>query len=337
MSLRTQLLYPLLIVIGGVIVAVAFGFAPDTESQGYTLLTYALLAIGLYGSVVSIDRGVLRENRRIVLQAVTAGVLLKAAIIGGVVYLVLRDNIAFLLGLAVAQIDPLSVAAILHKQNRISERARTILAAWSSFDDPMTVILSVYLLVLLAPGADAVVPLEAFLVSFAANLVFAACAYLLHRMIHDVRWRYVLLIACFAVAIWFQLMLGIAIIGLFLRPPIKVLPKIVTGSFYLALFLLGLILAHGISIEVGLVVAVGAVLAQGIAAFLLTTKLPTQDRLYLAFAQQNGITAIILALLFETERPGIVAIIAPAILGINLIHYVTNTLIERQSIRSARL
>ncbi len=315
--------------IGGVIVATALDYTPDTESQGYTLLTYALLAIGLYGSVVSIDRGVLRENRTIVLRAVTAGVILKALIIGGVIYLVLRDNVAFLLGLAVAQIDPLSVAAILHKQNRISDRARTILAAWSSFDDPMTVILSVYMLVLLAPGADAAVPLEAFLISFAANLVFAACAYALHRVIHDIRWRYFLLIACFAAAIWFQWMLGIAIIGLFLRPPIKALPKIVTGSLYLALFLLGLILAHGISIEIGLVVAVGAVLAQGIAALVLTSKLPPQDRLYLAFAQQNGITAIILALLFEAERPGIVAIVAPAILGINLIHYVSNTLIER--------
>lgn len=332
MTLRTQILYPLLVVLCGVFIAAALNIAPATDTRLYTLLTYGMLAIGLYGSVVSIDRGVLRDNRRIVLTAITVGVVLKAIIIGGIVYLVIQDKLAFLLGLAVAQIDPLSVAAILHQKNRVSERAKTILAAWSSFDDPMTVILSIYLLVLIAPGTDAVAPLEGFFLNFAANIVFALAAYALFRAFKQVRVQYILLIGCFAVAIWFQLMLGIAIIGLFLRPPIRALPKIVTTAFYLALFLLGLILSKGISFGIGFVVAGGAVLAQITAGLLLTSKLPTHDRLYLAFAQQNGITAIILALLFEATHPGIVAIVAPAILGINMIHFFTNMVINRSHI-----
>ena len=53
------------------------------------------------------------------------------------------------------------------------------------------------------------------------------------------------------------------------------------------------------------------------------------NRRYLAFAQQNGITAMILALLFETELPETVGIVAPAILFINLGYYLVNRMLPK--------
>ena len=50
--------------------------------------------------------------------------------------------------------------------------------------------------------------------------------------------------------------------------------------------------------------------------------------MHIAFAQQNGITAIILALLFETYYSGTVAIVAPAIITINLLYLVANQLLD---------
>ena len=68
--------------------------------------------------------------------------------------------------------------------------------------------------------------------------------------------------------------------------------------------------------------------AQIVVGFLLTNKLEMRDRLHIAFAQQNGITAIILSLLFETYYPGTVAIIAPAIIVVNTIHVIANIILD---------
>jgi hypothetical protein len=48
------------------------------------------------------------------------------------------------------------------------------------------------------------------------------------------------------------------------------------------------------------------------------------DRWHISFAQQNGLTAIILALLFEPVHPGTVAIVAPAIIVVNGLHALVN-------------
>jgi hypothetical protein len=156
-------------------------------------------------------------------------------------------------------------------------------------------------------------------------LAFAAIAFVLtqwtktHQLL-----QILLLLVCFILAVAFQWMLGIAIIGLFLRPEIKKLPQIISAAFYIALLLLGFLLVSGISWGAGLVLGFGAMLAQGLVGWLLTRGLPSSERLYLAFAQQNGITAMILALLFEKNLPGTVGVVGPAILFINLGYYLTN-------------
>jgi hypothetical protein len=72
-----------------------------------------------------------------------------------------------------------------------------------------------------------------------------------------------------------------------------------------------------------------AYIAQIIVGFILTYKLGKRDRWHIAFAQQNGITAIILALLFEPVHPGTVAVVAPAIITINTLHWLCNILIDK--------
>jgi hypothetical protein len=127
-------------------------------------------------------------------------------------------------------------------------------------------------------------------------------------------------------------MLGIAFIGLFLRPEIKKLPLIISTAFYIAVLLLGFLLVNGIYWMEGLALGAGAILAQILVGFLLTRDLPANERLYLAFAQQNGITAMILALFFEKDLAGTVGIVAPAIIFINLGYYFFNRILFRQEI-----
>jgi NhaP-type Na+/H+ or K+/H+ antiporter len=329
LSFRRQLLYPLLVALLGFGLASLVDVSNLPQQPYYEPFTYTLLAIGLYGSVHGIHRAELRNHREIILRAITIGVLLKTLIIGGLLYLFTGSLTAFLLGLAVAQIDPLSVANLIQGQDhKLSERAQTILGAWSSFDDPMTVLLSVYALYLFLPHTATAGLLELslpFLLGLGQNLAFAGLVFLLSRWLKKSELAQLfLLTASFILAITFQWMLGIALIGLFLRPDIKKLPQIISVAFYIALLLLGFLLVNGISWLFGLVLGLGAILAQIIVGFLLTRGLPFSERLYLAFAQQNGITAMILALLFEKSLPGAVGVVAPAILFINLGYYLSN-------------
>jgi NhaP-type Na+/H+ or K+/H+ antiporter len=321
----------------GYLVARVTGLTVHTGSPIYRYGTALLLGIGLYASTYGIELGELRRNRRLVLSAVTVGVLVKAVLIGGSLALAFRDPVFLVLGVAVAQIDPLSVAALLGDE-RMSPRAKAILAAWASFDDPITVILAIYAGISLPHGSITLAAgLRGYAVDLALNLAFAAVAYLVWRL---TRGQQVLalvgLVVLFAVAVSQFLMLGLAIAGLFYRPRLdRVVGYLTQGALAVALLLLGVLLVGGVSPGRGVALGAAAYAAQMVVGWLLTRHLPTIDRLHLAFAQQNGITAIILALRLETDYPGAVAVIAPAILVTNTIFLVANSLVDRQLGRTA--
>lgn len=334
-SLWKQFILPLVVALCGLGLAWWVDLSALPQTPVYEPFTYTLLAIGLYGSVYGIHRKQLGEQRAIVLRAITLGVLLKTLMIGGVFYLYSKQLSAFLLGLAVAQIDPLSVANLMQgKKHKLSERASTIMSAWASFDDPMTVLLSIYGLYFFLPH-NGTTSLAALFLPFGwgllQNLVFAGLALAISRLFaNNERALLALLALCLVLAVSFKWMLGIAMIGLFVRPKIEKLPQIVSVAYYIALFLLGMLLINGIHWLAGLTLGLGAMLAQLVAGLLLTQKLPRDERLALAFAQQNGITAMILALLLEKDVPGAVAVVAPAILFINLGYFITNRLLNRE-------
>ena len=334
LSFRRQLLLPLLIALTGFGLASVIDISDLPRQPVYEPFTYALLAIGLYGSVYSIQLEELKNHNKLILRAVTIGVLLKTLIVGGILYLATHRPAAFLLALTVAQIDPLAVANLLRGgPSYLSDRARTILSAWSSFDDPMTVLLSIYALYFFIPhtaSENLLGLLSPFFVSLAQNLLFAGLVFWLSRQFKGKNTLLTfLLVVCFVIAVYFKWMLGIALIGLFLRPSIEHLPDFIAAAFYIAILLLGFLLVNGINWLNGLVLALAAMLAQVIVGFLLTRGLPRVERFYLAFAQQNGITAMILALLFETELPETVGIVAPAILFINLGYYLINRRLQK--------
>jgi NhaP-type Na+/H+ and K+/H+ antiporter len=315
----------------GYLIARVGGLTDLSESTAYLHGTALLLGIGLYASTYGIDLDELRRDRRLVLSAITVGVLAKALLIGVVLALAFRDPIFFVLGVAVAQIDPLSVAALLGDQ-RMSPRAKSILAAWASFDDPMTVILSVYTVSLVTSGSAG---LHGYPLDLALNLAFAAVAYLLWRLVGGYRvLALVGLAVLFAVAVSQFLMLGLAIAGLFYRPRLdRVIGPVTSGALAVAVVLLGMLLLGGIDVGRGAALGAAAFGSQIVVGWLLTRHLPRLDRMHLAFAQQNGITAIILALRLEADHAGSVAVIAPAILVANMLFIVVNAVVDRREER----
>lgn len=334
-------------VVGGLAVSYTFGIGEVKNLHWYSLAVATLLAVGLYSSTYSISLAEARRHIRLILRAITVGVFLKALIIGVTLTLIFRDTFGFILGITVAQIDPLSTSVLL-KNNRLSKRAKTILASWAAFDDPVTVIMSLYAPILVSmmigqswkpiAGTFQDGGLTGYASETTINLAFAFVVYILWRLIKRhttvVNYAvvvllaaaiYLLLLGAMSIAVYFFWMLGVAILGLFMRPPIQpLLDRIIHWALCMAAVLLGIVLVHGINIWKGLTLGCAAFVAQIIVGRILTRKLSKRDSLHIAFAQQNGITAIILALLFETYYTGTVAVVAPAILTVNILHTITN-------------
>lgn len=311
-------------------------------TQGYLYGAMALLAVGLYGSTTQISRPEVRSSTRIVVLAVTVGVGVKAALITAVMavmYAVYREPMYLVLGVAMAQIDPLSVAA-LQRSSKLSERAKSILCAWSSFDDPVTTVLTIYVaaLALGTKGGLVGADLGSFALHLLANLALAAVAAIVWLvftrragipMLSDGtklprrqnRVAVVVLAALVAVAVWQFLMLGLAIAGLFFRPYLGPwLNRATRVALLLASVALGMLLMDGMALLPGLLLGVTAFAAQMVVAAALPRELSRSDRGYLALSQQSGITAIILALWLERSFVGIATVIAPAIIVINTLH-----------------
>ncbi|RAY14778.1 hypothetical protein DPM19_13645 [Actinomadura craniellae] len=328
----------------GYLLSLAVGAEGLAGTGFYLEAAGLLLAVGLYASTSAIDLAETREHLRTVLLVVTVGVVFKAVFIAGVMLLFFRDPRYLVLGIAVAQIDPLSVAA-LQKSSLMSARAKSLLFAWASFDDPMTVLLTFYFssLALSWSGEESGLPtaggdgLGSFAAGISANLAFAVLAgalwwFLVHRRAADRKstlpvWPFAVALLGFVfLAGHFYLMLGLALIGLFWRPAIgDLVDRLVFWCFLLSAFALGLLLVEGVDLLKGVVLGVAAFAGQAIVSLVMPGRgLSRGDRVFLAIGQQNGITAIILALTLRPDFEEAVAIIGPAILVVNLLHYVTN-------------
>ncbi|MDA9129083.1 hypothetical protein N9J72_01235 [Candidatus Gracilibacteria bacterium] len=317
----------------------------DITQLNYSYFSYTILAIGLYGGVYGISIEEFKKNKKIVLSAVTLGVLLKSIIIGGLLFLVTGNYLSFIFGVVVAQIDPVSVSHLLKggKSKRLSTKGETVLRAWSSFDDPMTVLIALYFVlpILLGYTINSAITFNftEYLFQILLNICLAGVVYGVYSLVKNLKihkvFDLVLLVLSFAVSIYFGYMLAIAIIALFLRPNIEsVLNNAISFSFYSASILLGILLINGISIATGLFLALFCIISQVICSFLLARNFSFQDKVYLALGQQNGITSIILAIIIFQYFPNIIGVIAPAIIVINILHYFLNTQADRYFLKT---
>jgi hypothetical protein len=361
LMLARRLLLVLGVALLGALVAWLLGLIDLADSTWFPTTITIALAIGLFTSTSAIPVGELRSNWRVVVSAVTLGVLLKAALITAVMYALFADPAYLVIGVALAQIDPLAVAA-LSGRTRLSPRGRVVLAAWSSFDDPVTTVL-VILLVGVAVRAGAGdggdgggFVMEMPLVTTLANVLLALAAavvwWLALQRLPGSRARapdgaapsrywlvlaLVVLLALGAVAVDQFLLLGLAVVGLFFRPGIDLLLERATSvAFAVATLMLGMVAAGGIDLGQGIVLGITAYGAQVVAGYLVAWRLP-DDRLRLALSQQSGVTAILLALLLEPVIPGTVATVAPAVLTVNVLHLVANSTADALEDRASRI
>ncbi|MET8980204.1 hypothetical protein ABZX85_31825 [Streptomyces sp. NPDC004539] len=313
--------------------AVGQGTGEVAGSGAFLFLTMLLLAVGLYGSTSGISVREAREHVGLLSLAVTVGVVAKAALIALALWAVVSDPAYLVLAVTVAQIDPLSVAA-LRDSSRMSPRAKTILSVWASFDDPVTVLLTAFTVPLVADGEGLGGSANGYASQLAWSAVLVAGAGLAWLAVR--RWRgrladvtgAVLVVGMLVPAASYTLMLGIAVVGLFFRPAFlgRWVGTVTQVAYAVAAFLLGMLLVGGVGVGYGLVLGAAAFAAHAVVASVLTRRLGRADRVLLALGQQNGVTAIVLALSLEPAFPRAPAIVAPAIVTVNLLHYAANYL-----------
>ena len=89
----------------------------------------ALLAVGLYASTHGIVIEEAKKHFRLILLAVTIGVMVKAFITGGLLWGLTGLPVFFVLGITIAQIDPLAVAAL--EKTKMSILAMSLLGVHS--------------------------------------------------------------------------------------------------------------------------------------------------------------------------------------------------------------
>ncbi|WP_369212865.1 hypothetical protein [Streptomyces flavofungini] len=350
-TLLLTLVLPALIAGAGLLAGHVWPMEARADGTVYGYLSAALLAVGLYGSAGGVERPEHRGDVYRIVVAITFGVGVKAALIAAALWLAFRNQPEYLvLAVAMAQIDPLSVSAMLASRD-MSPRAKSLLAAWASFDDPVTTVLVVILGSLVLTGAGGIssgaTTYAQTLVGNAVLLVAAAGIWLLARQPRSRRDEPVgtrrtavqiaALLALLTAATWNFWMLGLAVSALFFRPRLGPwLGRATNAALWVATFLLGMLLAAGANFSVGIVLGCATFAAQIAVGAVVTLGFSARDRTSLCLSQQNGITAIILALLLEPRLPEAVAIIAPAILVVNVLHLGSNAALARSRLQRTR-
>ena len=305
----------------------------------YNYLTYTLLAIGLYGAVYGIDIKELAGLKKQVLVVVTLGVVLKIAFIGSILYLITGSLISFLLACIVAQIDPLAIAKLTQNpKNKLSNRAESLLKAWASFDDPMTILIAFYLLLPLLVTNQS--NISTYFLNLFYNLFFAGIVYLFNYFVLKQKFQFILLITSLIVGISFQYMLGIALIALFLRPKISLfhlnfyslITNLTSSAYYISVIILGILVSKGVDLKTGIILGILAFLSQFLVTYILLGNFDKSDKIKLSLTQYNGITSIILSSLIVVYYSQTVAIISVAIVTISVLYFSANSLIQANNV-----
>lgn len=338
----------------GLSCAAGFGWRGLEHSLWYSVIASLLLCVGLFMAVFGIDRQEAKQEWRLVVIAVTLGVLCKYALIFGGLYLAIHQWQYAVLSMAMAQIDPLSVAALAGDE-RMTPRTKTVLAMWASFDDPMTALATPLIVgiatsvanIHLAASQTGVATVYGLVLLTAATAALVCLRYRRGRQLAELlteKQRKTGTLSAIAVGTATRLYSVPAIAGLVFRPQwlnrgrrVDIITNIALCG---ATFLLGILLAGGVDWRGGILLGCMTFCSQIVVTWLVlwvAARLSPQggksftkrDGWHLALAQQNGITAIVLALNLEPQISGAIASISLAIVTVNLLHFVVNWAYDR--------
>ena len=295
-----------------------------------------MLVLGLYGATMSINTTHLKVHYRMILMCITCGVFLKVLFISALSY-AFMGPIAMYIGVMLAQIDPLATQQLTADNASMTPKTKTIMNAWASFDDPMTVLLATLFVI---PYSSNTISISSFETDI-YNILIVCVVFLIYKYMHYNTLSGVLKMAIILLLIvlctLFEAFLGIALIGLFIRyDGINTLYNITLKGVFLCLGIcMGIILYTTMidftTILYGLLCGIIAFIAQIIIGFTVSKyySFTVKDMLYIMFAQYNGLTTILLALVIAPLYPLIIPLSIVSIIIVSFLYTTTNAFLER--------
>ena len=298
------------------------------------------IALSLYINVLSIDRTLFKSNLGLILKVLVLGVPIKI-VLPGLILTLLSPTVApvaYLCATVIAQIDPIASAKSF-ENNNISKKSETILRAWTSFDDPVSILFGFYIFLPLIVSNN--FSFSQYFVRIAGDIVGCFIVYYLSKWLNtihsDIKSKleiiFILLIIVYSV-LWDSFILS-AFAGLFLRPIVsEKLEIIITPIFYFSVIVIGL-LSINLSFDwlSGGILAFSTFVLGQVIVTILFFKESIANKLRVMFGHQNGMTSILLTVAIEVsgseKTRDLLSITLPAILLIALFYFSTNYVLDR--------
>ncbi|MFN6484131.1 MULTISPECIES: hypothetical protein [unclassified Nostoc] len=342
------------------ILSVALGFAAHCFALLFGLNVRSIpyleemmntaISLGLYINVLSIDPIFFKRHLDSIIKVIVIGVPIKIILPG---FLLTHFSprvapIAFLCATVIAQIDPIAAAKSLDS-SKISRKSETILRAWSSFDDPITVLFAFYIFLPLLISNN--FSWNQYLVRIAADIISCITVYYiyykinkwLNRLYHKIKTflEIFILVIIIVYSVLSDSFILPAFVGIFLRPiASEQLEKIISAIFYFSVIVIGLLSAN-LSLDWlsgGILAFSTFFLGQVIVTFLFL-KDSMSSKARVMFGHQNGMTAILLTVAIEVsgldKTRDLLSVTLPAIILIALFYFGTNYLLDRLQLSSS--
>ncbi len=303
---------------------------------------YATIAVGLYINIVSIDTEIFKSNLNSIFKVILLGVPLKI-ILPGFLLAYLSPSvapIAYLCATVIAQIDPIAASHSLDYSN-ISKKSETILRAWSSFDDPITVLFAFYIFLPIILLVD--FNFNEYLLKIFRDIITCFVAYSIYK-IYDTKFVisrtykiFVETITVVAIIIYSILSASFllpAAVGLFIRPfAAEKLTKINSAIFYFSVVVLGLLSANlSLDWNSGLILAVSTFFLAQVIVTVLFLRDSTESKARVMFGHQNGMTAMLLTVAIEVsgseKTAALLSVTLPAIICIAIFYFASNYILD---------
>ncbi|MDJ0618832.1 MAG: hypothetical protein QNJ63_19175 [Calothrix sp. MO_192.B10] len=313
-------------------------------------IMYATIAVGLYINIVSIDTTIFKSNLDSIFKVIFLGVPLKI-ILPGFLLAYLSPSvapIAYLCATVIAQIDPIAAAHSLDYSN-ISKKSETILRAWSSFDDPITVLFAFYIFRPIILLVD--FNFNEYLFRIVRDITTCFIVYFIYKQIYrkyskklpipikyKIKFKIFLetitIIGIIIYSILSASFLLPAAIGLFIRPfAAEKLTKINSAIFYFSVIILGLLSANlSLDWNSGLILAFSTFFLAQVLVTLLFLKDSTESKTRVMFGHQNGMTAMLLTVAIEVsgseKTAQLLSVTLPAIICIAIFYFASNYILD---------
>lgn len=322
--------------------AIVFGISAKSIPYLQEMM-YAAIAMGLYINVLSIDPTLFKKCLGSIIKVVFIGVPIKIILPG---YLLTFFSpkiapIAYLCATVIAQIDPIASAQSL-KHSKMSKKSETVLRAWSSFDDPITVLFAFYVFIPIIFVAK--YNFGEYLVRLTIDVIVCFLVYYIYIIYNNQsfinnRVKRIIEVITIICILFYSILSGSfllpAVIGLFIRPfESENLTKVTSAIFYFSVIIIGLLSANmHLDWLSGLILAISTFFLAQVLVTLLFLKDSIESKARVMFGHQNGMTAVILTVAIEVsgsdKTNNLLSVTLPAIMLIALFYFSTNYLLDR--------